>query len=59
MAIGRVDEGMALIDETIGGVEENGELYFLPEAMRVKGCAILASPELPSRRSGNLLHPIT
>ena len=45
MAIGRADEGMALIDETIRRVEENCELYFLPEALRVKGCAILASPE--------------
>jgi predicted ATPase/DNA-binding winged helix-turn-helix (wHTH) protein len=45
VAIGRVDEGIALIDETICGVEESGELYLLPEALRVKGCAILASPE--------------
>jgi predicted ATPase/DNA-binding winged helix-turn-helix (wHTH) protein len=45
MAIGRIDEGMALIDETISRVEESGELYLLPEALRMKGCAILASPE--------------
>jgi len=45
LAIGRVGEGMALIDETIRRIEENGELYFLPEALRMRGCAILASPE--------------
>jgi predicted ATPase len=45
MAIGRVDEGIALIDETISRIEENGELYMLPEVLRIKGCAILASPK--------------
>jgi len=45
MAIGRADEGMALIDETISRIEESGELYLLPEALRMRGCAILASPE--------------
>src|SRR5262249_20461750 len=44
VAVGRLDEGMPLIDETIRCIEENSELYFLPEALRVKGCAILASP---------------
>jgi predicted ATPase/DNA-binding winged helix-turn-helix (wHTH) protein len=45
MAIGRVDEGIALIDEMITRVEESGELYLLPETLRVKGCALLVSPE--------------
>jgi predicted ATPase/DNA-binding winged helix-turn-helix (wHTH) protein len=45
MAIGQVDEGIALIDETISRVEESGELYLLPEVLRIKGCAILASPK--------------
>jgi predicted ATPase len=45
MAIGQVDEGITLIDETISHVEENGELYLLPEVLRIKGCAILASPK--------------
>ncbi len=44
MAIGRVDEGMALIDETITGIEENGELLALPEALRVKGRLFLSMP---------------
>jgi predicted ATPase/DNA-binding winged helix-turn-helix (wHTH) protein len=43
-AIGRVDEGMALIDETIGRVGENGELFFLPEALRVKAGLLLSMP---------------
>jgi predicted ATPase/DNA-binding winged helix-turn-helix (wHTH) protein len=42
--IGRVDEGMELIDATIRRVEESGTFYFLPEALRVKGCAFLAWP---------------
>src|SRR5262249_27695468 len=44
MAIGRLDEGMALIDETIERIEGNGELYFLPEALRVKGGLFLSMP---------------
>jgi hypothetical protein len=34
VAIARVDEGIALIGETIRRIEENGEFYFLPEALR-------------------------
>jgi predicted ATPase/DNA-binding winged helix-turn-helix (wHTH) protein len=45
LAIGRAEEGIALIDETIGRIEDNGEFYSLPEALRMKGCAILASSE--------------
>jgi predicted ATPase len=45
MAIERADEGLSLIDETISHIEEHGELYFLPEALRVKGCTLLASPK--------------
>jgi predicted ATPase len=44
LAIGRVEEGMALIDETISRIDENGELYFLPEALRVKGGLFLSMP---------------
>jgi tetratricopeptide (TPR) repeat protein len=44
-ALGRVDEALAVIDETIRHAEESGEFYFLPEALRMRGCAILASPE--------------
>jgi predicted ATPase/DNA-binding winged helix-turn-helix (wHTH) protein len=44
MAIELVDEGIALIDETIRCIEEGGELYFLPEALRVKGGLFLSMP---------------
>jgi predicted ATPase len=43
MAVGRVDEGITLVEETIGRIEESGELYFLPEALRAKGCTLLVS----------------
>jgi len=45
IAAGRADEGIALIDATIARAEENCEFYFLPEALRIKGCALLASAE--------------
>jgi predicted ATPase/DNA-binding winged helix-turn-helix (wHTH) protein len=45
MAIKRVEEAMALINETIKRMEEIDELYCLPEALRTKGRAILASTE--------------
>ena len=41
-AIGRFDEGMALIDETIRLVMANGDLVYLPELLRVKGGLLLA-----------------
>src|SRR5262249_21984937 len=43
-AIGRFDEAIAVIDETIRRAEEKGELFFLPEALRVKGCVFLSMP---------------
>lgn len=45
IAIGHVGEALALIDETIGLVEANGDLAYLPEALRVKGRVFLAMPE--------------
>jgi predicted ATPase/DNA-binding winged helix-turn-helix (wHTH) protein len=42
---GRSDEGLALIDATILLVEENGELVFMPELLRVKGNALLCLPK--------------
>jgi predicted ATPase/DNA-binding winged helix-turn-helix (wHTH) protein len=41
---GQIDEGKTLIDETIRCVEESGEHYFLPEALRVKGRLLLSMP---------------
>jgi predicted ATPase/DNA-binding winged helix-turn-helix (wHTH) protein len=43
--MGRSDEGMALIDETIRLVEGNGDLVFMPELLRVKGNALLSLPK--------------
>src|SRR5262249_957931 len=43
--IGRLAEGMTLIDETIRLVEANGDLVYLPELLRVKGGLILSMPQ--------------
>jgi tetratricopeptide (TPR) repeat protein len=47
LAIGRFDEGMTMIDETIRLVEANGDRVFMPELLRVKGNALLSLPESP------------
>jgi predicted ATPase/DNA-binding winged helix-turn-helix (wHTH) protein len=44
-ATGRLAEGIALIDETIGLVEENGDTSYMPELLRVKGSLLLAMPQ--------------
>jgi predicted ATPase/DNA-binding winged helix-turn-helix (wHTH) protein len=41
-AVGRLAEGLAMIDETIRTVETNGDLSYLPELLRVKGGILLA-----------------
>ena len=43
-AVGRFDEALALIDETIRLVEANGDLSYMPESLRVKGRLLLAMP---------------
>src|SRR6516165_3957295 len=45
MGIGRFGEGMTLVDETIRLVEANGELLYMPEALRVKGSVLLSMPQ--------------
>ena len=45
LAEGRLDEGLALIDETVGLIEANGDLVFMPELLRVKGNALVSSPQ--------------
>jgi predicted ATPase len=42
--IGRLSEGIALINETIRQVEANGDLSYLPELLRVKGGLLLSMP---------------
>lgn len=44
-AIGRFDEAMALVDETMRLVEANGDLFYMPEALRVKGNVLLQMPQ--------------
>jgi hypothetical protein len=48
VGIGQFAEGMTLVDETIRLVEANGELLYMPEALRVKGSVLLSNP---SRRT--------
>jgi predicted ATPase/DNA-binding winged helix-turn-helix (wHTH) protein len=42
MAIGQSDDGLALVDETINLIEANGDLLYMPEALRVKGNVLLS-----------------
>jgi predicted ATPase len=44
-AIERFGESKALIDETIGRVEVNGDLSYMPELLRVKGNVLLSMPQ--------------
>ena len=44
-ATGRFAEGIALIDETIGRVERNGDILYMPELLRVKGSLLLSPPQ--------------
>jgi predicted ATPase/DNA-binding winged helix-turn-helix (wHTH) protein len=43
-ATGRFEEAITLIDETIGLIEANGDLVYMPEALRVKGSVLLLMP---------------
>jgi predicted ATPase len=45
-ALGRIEEGVTLIDEAIGSVQANGDLSFMPELLRVKGGLLLSMPQL-------------
>jgi predicted ATPase/DNA-binding winged helix-turn-helix (wHTH) protein len=44
-AIGRVTEGITLVDETIRRVEANGDVSYMPEVLRVKGGLLLSMPQ--------------
>jgi predicted ATPase/DNA-binding winged helix-turn-helix (wHTH) protein len=44
-ALGRSDEGKVLIDESIRQVEVSGEMFYMPELLRVKGGLLLSMPE--------------
>jgi tetratricopeptide (TPR) repeat protein len=45
LALGRFDECMTLIDETMQIIETNGDLVFMPEVLRVKGKALRSLPQ--------------
>ncbi len=44
VAIGQPGRALALVDETIGLIETNGDLVHMPEALRVKGEVLLTMP---------------
>jgi predicted ATPase/DNA-binding winged helix-turn-helix (wHTH) protein len=44
-AVGRSAEAMTLIDETIRLTEANGDLFYMPELLRVKGSLLLSLPQ--------------
>ena len=45
MAIGLFGKALALINETISLVEANGDLVYMPEALRVQGSVLLSMPK--------------
>jgi hypothetical protein len=45
VGIGQFAEGMTLVDDSIRLIEANGELLYMPEALRVKGSVILSIPQ--------------
>jgi predicted ATPase/DNA-binding winged helix-turn-helix (wHTH) protein len=49
-AIGRSDEGKALIEQSLRQVETSGEMFYLPELLRVKA-GLLLSVTKPDRRA--------
>jgi len=44
-AIGRFAEAIALLDETMRVVEDNGDFCYMPELLRVKGRLLLSLPQ--------------
>jgi predicted ATPase len=45
LAIGLFGHALALIDETISLVEANGDLVYMPEALRVRGNLLVSMPK--------------
>jgi predicted ATPase len=45
IAMGQSDEAMTLIGETIRLIEQNEDLLYMPEALRVKGNVLLSLPQ--------------
>jgi predicted ATPase len=47
LALGRLTEGMALVEAAIGGVETNGDFCYMPELLRVKAQFLRRLPQAP------------
>lgn len=45
LALGRVDEALSSMDETIRSAEANAALSYMPELLRIKGTALLAATQ--------------
>ncbi|MGY4496931.1 putative ATPase [Bradyrhizobium sp. GM24.11] len=45
LEMGEIDRAVRLVDDAIGKVEKNGDFFFMPELLRVRGCALLRLPE--------------
>ena len=45
LALGQIDDGLALVADTIRLIEANGDLVHMPEALRVKAGVLLAAPQ--------------
>lgn len=45
LRVGRFADALATIDDTISLVEENGDLFHLPELLRIKGVILASEPQ--------------
>lgn len=45
-ALGKNEEGLALVDETMRSVELNGDFSYMPEVLRVKGNLLLSGAQV-------------
>lgn len=53
--VGRTSEALALIDDTLASVHANGDMYNLPELLRVKARALRSAPEQPTQEAEGCL----
>jgi hypothetical protein len=43
-SIGQFDQALEAIDQTIARVESNGDLFYMPELLRIKGDLLASAP---------------
>jgi predicted ATPase/DNA-binding winged helix-turn-helix (wHTH) protein len=56
---GRFDDALATVDEAMASVQRNGQLFSLPEFMRIKGEILISTPKKdPSEAEGLFLESI-